>query len=110
MLAHVRFEARIYPRRTLIRTTHGRRIQGVIKKLMPLAGIVIEVVGNWICVTGSTYPVRKELKEAGIFFASKKHAWYYRAEEFKTTGSRKSLDEIRRSEKVHSRQYKKIIQ
>jgi hypothetical protein len=69
--------------------------RAVIEKLIPLVGLVIEVVGNWVWVTGATYPVRTELKEAGLFFASKKLAWYYRAEEFKTTGSKKSLDEIR---------------
>jgi hypothetical protein len=86
--------------------------RAVIEQIMPLTGIVIEVVGNWIWVTGATYPVRKELKEAGLFFASKKQAWYYRAEEFKTTGSKKSLDEIRAkygSETVNSRRQNKVI-
>jgi hypothetical protein len=69
--------------------------RAVIDKLMPLASILIEVVGNWIWVTGNTYPVKKQLKEAGLYYASKKIAWYYRAEEFMTTGSKKSLDEIR---------------
>ncbi len=67
----------------------------VIEKLTPISGIVIELVGNWIWVTGNTYPARKRLKKAGLFFASKKVAWYYRAEEFKTKGSNKTLDEIR---------------
>ena len=86
--------------------------RAVIEKLMPITGIVIEVVGNWIWVTGATYPVRKELKEAGLFFASKKVAWYYRSEEFKSTGSKKTLDEIREkygSETVNSRQHNKAI-
>lgn len=68
----------------------------VIEKIIAIPNITIEVVGNWIWVTGNTYPVRKDLKEAGLFFASKKVAWYYRAEEFKTRGSNKTLDEIRR--------------
>jgi hypothetical protein len=87
--------------------------RAVIELLMPLAGILIEVVGNWIWVTGATYPVRKELKQAGLFFASKKQAWYYRSEEFKTTGSKKSLDEIRAkygSETVRSQHRSKAIQ
>ena len=69
--------------------------RAVIELLMPLSGILIEVVGNWIWVTGDTKPVKQQLTEAGLFYASKKVAWYYRAEEFKTTGSKKSLDEIR---------------
>ena len=73
---------------------------------MPITGILIEVVGAWLWVTGATYPVRKELKAAGLFFASKKQAWYYRAEEYATKGGKKTLDEIREkygSEAVHFR-------
>ncbi len=67
----------------------------VVEQIINLPGILIEVVGHWIWVTGDTYTVRKELKEAGLFFASKKLAWYYRSDEFKTKGGKKTLDEIR---------------
>ncbi len=85
----------------------------VIEKIIPLPGIKIEIVGNWLWVTGNTYPVRKELKAAGFFFASKKVAWYYRSEDFKTTGSKKSLDEIRAkygSESVNNRNHSRVIE
>ena len=75
----------------------------VIGKIINLPGIVIELVGQWIWVTGSTYPVKDQLKEAGLFFASKKAAWYYRSEEYKGRGTDKDLDEIKAkygSEKV----------
>ena len=87
--------------------------RAVIEKLMPLNGILIEVVGNWIWVTGNTYLVRKQLKEAGLFYASKKVAWYYRSEEFKTTGSKKSLEEIKAkygSETVGSKHHSRVIE
>ena len=87
--------------------------RAVIELLIVLPGIIIEVVGNWIWVTGDTKPVRQQLKDAGLFFASKKVAWYYRAEEYKTTGSKKSLDEIRAkygSEQVKSRRYSTAIE
>jgi hypothetical protein len=67
----------------------------VIEQIINLADIVIEIVGHWIWVTGNTYPVRQQLKEAGLFFASKKLAWYYRAEEYRSKGGKKTLDEIR---------------
>lgn len=67
----------------------------VIEHIIHLPGVTIEVVGHWIWVTGNTYAVRKELKHAGLFFASKKHAWYYRSDAFKTKGGKKTLDEIR---------------
>ena len=87
--------------------------RAVIEKLIAIAGITIELVGQWIWVTGNTYPVKKQLKDIGLFYASKKVAWYYRAEEFKTTGSRKSLDEIRAkygSEKVNPKHHSNAIE
>ncbi|MEJ5996241.1 J domain-containing protein [Pedobacter sp. Du54] len=67
-----------------------------IEKIIHLEGIVIELVGYWIWVTGNTYPKRATLKEAGFLFASKKMAWYFRTGEYKVAkGSQKSLDEIR---------------
>ena len=84
----------------------------VIEKIINLPGIIIEVVGNWIWVTGQTFPVKKQLKEAGLFFASKKVAWYYRAEEYKTKGGKKTLDEIREkygSEKINLKHKSKVL-
>ncbi len=80
---------------------------------IPLPSITLEIVGNWLWVTGSTYPVRQQLKDAGLFFASKKAAWYYRTEEYKTRGTGESLDEIRAkygTETVGSRQHYKLIE
>jgi len=87
--------------------------RAVIEKLIVLTGIKIEVVGNWLWVTGNTYPVRQQLKEAGLFYASKKVAWYYRAEEYKTTGSKKTLDEIKEkygSETIRNRHHSNAIE
>ena len=67
-----------------------------IEKIIHLPGIVIELVGFWIWVTGDTYQVRRNLKEAGFFFASKKVAWYFRGDEYKSRGSQKTLEQIRR--------------
>ncbi|WP_113638525.1 J domain-containing protein [Nubsella zeaxanthinifaciens] len=61
-----------------------------------LGGITIELVGWWIWVTGDTYAHRKALREAGLMFAPKKLAWYFRTAEYKVSkGGKKSLDEIR---------------
>lgn len=50
----------------------------VINKLILIDGLIIEIVGRWVWVSGNTYPFRKELKEIGLFFAPKKAMWYYR--------------------------------
>ncbi len=93
--AHILKEANLSPEDNDVGMRLSEEYRAVIERLMPLAGILVEVVGNWIWVTGTTSPIRKELKEIGLFFASKKLAWYYRADEFKTTGSKKSLDKLR---------------
>ena len=70
--------------------------RNAIEQIIHLEGITIELVGYWIWVTGNTYPVRANLKDAGFFFASKKTAWYFRTAEYKVTrSSGKSLDEIK---------------
>lgn len=87
--------------------------RNVIEQIIHLPNIIVEVVGNWIWVTGNTYPVKTRLKAAGLFFASKKVAWYYRSEEYKTKGSMKTLDEIRRkygSETINSGKLSKAIE
>lgn len=86
--------------------------RAVIEQIAGLPNITIELVGDWIWVTGFTYPVRKTLKAAGLYFASKKQAWYYRAEEHATKGGKKTLDEIREkygSETLYTRQQQREI-
>jgi len=85
----------------------------VIEKIIYLEGIVIEIVGNWIWVTGNTRPIKDILKDAGFHFAHKKLAWYYRNEAFKTRGNGAPLEEIRRkygSESIDKKYNNKILQ
>ena len=85
----------------------------VIEKIIHLPGIIIEVVGNWIWVTGNTRPVKDVLKETGFYFAAKKVAWYYRNEAFKTRGNGAPLEEIRRkygSETINSKNKRETIE
>jgi hypothetical protein len=86
--------------------------RAVIEKIIHLPGILIELVGNWIWVTGDTYPVRTELKAAKLLFASKKQAWYYRSEVLKTRGNGAPLAQIRAkygSEAINHRSNQKFI-
>lgn len=83
----------------------------VIEEIINLPDIIIEIVGLWIWVTGNTYAVRKELKTAGLFFASKKQAWYYRNEAYRTRGNGAPLEEIRAkygSETINKKYYKQL--
>lgn len=68
----------------------------VIEQIIHLPGIKIELVGLWIWVTGDTKPVAGKLNDAGLHFAPKKIAWYYRSAYLKARrGGKKTLDQIR---------------
>lgn len=85
----------------------------VIEKIINLPGIVIEIVGNWIWVTGNTRPVKYTLKDAGFYFASQKIAWYYRSDAFKSRGHGVPLEQIRAkygSEKINRKQQDKVLE
>jgi hypothetical protein len=67
-----------------------------LEKIIHLDGLIIELVGAWIWVTGNTYPHRAKLKEADFMFAHKKIAWYFRAEEYKTNSRHQlTLEQIK---------------
>ena len=45
--------------------------------------VTIEIVGNWIWVTGNTYHIKDELKKLGFKWAKNKKAWYFTALPYK---------------------------
>ena len=68
----------------------------IINQIIGLNGIVIELIGNWIWLSGNTYPHREQLKKIGFYFASKKVMWYYRPEDYKSSNTKpKSIEEIK---------------
>lgn len=84
----------------------------VIEKIIALNGISIELVGNWIWVSGNTFPVKNELKDAGFMWANAKKMWYFRSEEFAVKSkSKMNIDQIRAkygSEKINGRSFTAI--
>jgi hypothetical protein len=68
----------------------------IIDKIIGLHGLKIELIGNWIWISGNTFIHKDILKKTGFFFAPKKVLWYYRPAEYKSTNTKpKSIDEIR---------------
>ncbi|EFB70458.1 J domain-containing protein [Providencia rustigianii] len=72
-------------------------LEEMLKTLSGLMGVVYEVIGNWVWISGETKEHKDTLKEIGCKWAAKKKQWFYRPEEHKSTGNRKehSIDEIR---------------
>jgi hypothetical protein len=68
----------------------------IVQAIIHLPGLIIELIGNWIWVTGPTYPVRDALKAAGLRWSKGKTAWYWHPEGYRRRGGRRfDLDEIR---------------
>ena len=68
----------------------------IINNIINLEGLTIEIVGNWIWVTGDTKTHKEALKASKFYYASKKKAWYFKPADY-VAKSRKnySLDEIK---------------
>jgi hypothetical protein len=68
----------------------------IISQIIIFQGIIIELIGNWIWVSGNTYPFKNELKQIGFYFAPKKIMWYYRPSDYKSTNRKpKTIESIR---------------
>lgn len=68
----------------------------LINQLLHIPGLMIELCGSWLWITGNTRPVKDQLKALGFRFSSKKQAWYFHSEPYRKHGkSEKSMDDIR---------------
>lgn len=76
--------------------SEDEKLREILNKVVTLAGLNIEIIGNWIWLDGLTYPHRKYLSEIGFKWASEKKKWYFHTEIFRKKSRKKlSLDDIR---------------
>jgi hypothetical protein len=67
----------------------------IINQLLNLP-LRVELCGDWLWISGNTYPYRKALSYIGCIFSGKKKMWYYRDEEYKKPSKiTLSIEEIR---------------
>ncbi|HDS4694757.1 TPA: DnaJ domain-containing protein [Klebsiella pneumoniae subsp. pneumoniae] len=76
---------------------YGEELENVLNALLAMSGVVFEVAGNWIWISGDTRTHKDAIKALGCKWASKKKMWFYRPEEHRSRWNRKehSMDEIR---------------
>lgn len=75
---------------------YGELFNNALNSIMPLDGLSIEICGVWIWVTGDTRKHKDALKQAGFKWASKKKAWHFRPEQFRShSRGNTSLENIR---------------
>lgn len=71
-------------------------IKNLIDEIIDLPNINIEMIGNWVWVSGNTKPVKEKLKTAGFKFSRKKVAWYWHHGEYRKFNKKQfDLNEIR---------------
>lgn len=66
------------------------KIREMIVKLSRFQGLVIELCGVWLWVTGDTKRYKEELKKLGLHYAPQKKCWYIHWDEFVQHGTKSS--------------------
>lgn len=79
------------------RYNYGEELENILTALSGLSGVMYEVIGNWVWISGETRSHKETLKGMGCKWAAKKLQWFYRPEEHKCIGNRRehSIEEIR---------------
>lgn len=66
------FEARKENRHTI-----NDGFREILEKVIFLQGVKIEIIGSWIWISGNTFAVSKQIKDAGFRFSNIKKSWYW---------------------------------
>lgn len=72
------------------RYNYGEDLEKVLNTLSGLTGIVYEVIGNWVWISGETITHKETLKEIGCKWAAKKNNGFIVRKNIKVTGTVKN--------------------
>lgn len=74
----------------------AERFMHIIQKLVRCEGLTIEIVGDWIWLSGATYKYLRCIKSLGFKYSTKQKRYYY-TEDYsrKSGGSRFTYDQIK---------------
>lgn len=72
-------------------------MERIYRKIYRFNDIIIEVVGEWMWITGGTYNIKETLKELGMKYSSAKRAWYWYPGDKNRwrRGTKKKLEDIK---------------
>ena len=79
-------------------TNYAEELNEVLNSLLALEGLILEVCGNWIWISGDTKQHKKALGKDGLkcFWSNPKKMWYFRPAEYKSLSRKSSsMDKIR---------------
>lgn len=75
---------------------NAEQYKQAVNAIINLEGIVIEICGGWIWVSGNTYTHKDVFRANGFYFASVKKMWYFRSVEYKTGNHKtRTMEQIR---------------
>ena len=59
-------------------TETAEEFRTIINALLKLSGVVVELAGNWLWMSGATKEHKEELKALGCRWSQNKQMWYWR--------------------------------
>lgn len=62
---------------------NSQEIREKLYDILQVYGVVVELCGSWIWITGDTKPVKEKLKDMGCKWSNQKAAWYWHNSEGK---------------------------
>lgn len=75
---------------------YSEKLETVIVEVMKMNGVIIEICGNWIWLSGDTKTYKDQIKAIGFLWAGKKLKWYYKPTEHKSKSHQSwDMDKIR---------------
>jgi curved DNA-binding protein CbpA len=92
---HADKEGKIYTAREETTETPNEFVD-IINVLLRCEGLIIEIIGCFIWLTGNTYEHKTVIKELGFYWSHNKKAWYLSPEGYRKKSKKQyELDEIR---------------
>ena len=77
-----------------------------LNEILMLDGVIVEILGNWIWLSGDTRTHKEKIKSAGFMWSGTKKLWYWRDNVYKSYNRKAwSYDQIKAS--YGSRSFKK---
>ena len=95
-------------------SNYGEALNDALNAIINCVGLIIEICGAWIWVSGETKANKEVLKASGFLWSQQKGMWYFRPQSQKARFYRgnSSIDEIRAkygTEKVNKKFQKALI-
>jgi len=86
----------------------------IINELIRFEGVLIEIIGSFIWVSGETKPYKEQLKRLKFKWSPNKSSWYLAPDDYKRRNHKNySMDDIRGmygSKEVDNKPYKKVTE